>query len=69
MPAQPKEERPRVVVRRPPPRPAPEPVPAPPPVRTVVADPPKSDSVVVRVYRGDKLSQQKFAKKDTSGTP
>lgn len=65
----PKEERPRVAVRRPPPRPAPDPVPAPPPVRTVVADPPKPDSVVVRVYRGDKLSQQKFAKKDTSGTP
>jgi pilus assembly protein CpaB len=40
-------------------------VPAPAPVRTVVADP-KKDSVVVRVYRGDKLSQQKFEQKDST---
>jgi pilus assembly protein CpaB len=46
-------------------RPAPAPVAAPAPVRTVVADP-KKDSVVVRVYRGDKLSQQKFEQKDST---
>lgn len=47
-------------------RPAPAPVmPAPQPVRTVVSDP-KRDSVVVRVYRGDKLSQQKFEQKDST---
>jgi pilus assembly protein CpaB len=40
------------------------PAPAPTPVRTVVAVP-KTDSVVVRVYRGDKLSQQKFEKDST----
>ncbi len=40
-------------------------VPVPAPVRTVVADP-KKDSVVVRVYRGDKLSQQKFEQKDST---
>lgn len=38
---------------------------APAPVRTVVADP-KKDSVVIRVYRGDKLSQQKFEQKDST---
>jgi pilus assembly protein CpaB len=43
---------------------APAPAPAPPPVRIVQADP-KKDSVVVRVYRGDKLSQQKFEKDST----
>jgi len=47
-------------------RPAPAPVmPAPQPVRTVVSDP-KRDSVVVRVYRGDKMSQQKFEQKDST---
>ena len=47
-------------------RPAPAPVmAAPQPVRTVVSDP-KRDSVVVRVYRGDKLSQQKFEQKDST---
>lgn len=49
-------------------RPAPAPAPvmaAPQPVRTVVSDP-KRDSVVVRVYRGDKLSQQKFEQKDST---
>jgi len=40
-------------------------LPVPAPVRTVVADP-KKDSVVVRVYRGDKLSQQKFEQKDST---
>ena len=44
-------------------RPAPAPAPA--PMRTVV-DVPKRDSVVVRVYRGDKLSQQKFEQKDST---
>ena len=43
----------------------PAPPPTPPPVRTIVADP-KRDSVVVRVYRGDKLSQQKFEQKDST---
>lgn len=38
---------------------------APAPVRTVIAEP-KKDSVVVRVYRGDKLSQQKFEQKDST---
>lgn len=38
---------------------------APQPVRTVVSDP-KRDSVVVRVYRGDKMSQQKFEQKDST---
>jgi pilus assembly protein CpaB len=46
------------------PAPKPMPAPAPTPVRTVVATP-KADSVVVRVYRGDKLSQQKFEKDST----
>jgi pilus assembly protein CpaB len=47
-------------------RPAVKPMaaPAPTPIRTVVAAP-KTDSVVVRVYRGDKLSQQKFEKDST----
>jgi pilus assembly protein CpaB len=57
--AAPKPER-RQVRARPTPMPAPEPV----AVRTVVATP-KTDSVVVRVYRGDKLSQQKFEKDTT----
>jgi pilus assembly protein CpaB len=46
-------------------RPAPMPAPAPAPVPTVVAGP-KADSVVVRVYRGDKLSQQKFEQRDST---
>jgi pilus assembly protein CpaB len=54
----PKPERRRV-------REMPAPAPAPPPVRTVVADP-RRDSVVIRVYRGDKLSQQKFEQKDST---
>jgi pilus assembly protein CpaB len=45
--------------------PAPPPPPTPAPVRTIVADP-QRDSVVVRVYRGDKLSQQKFEQKDST---
>jgi pilus assembly protein CpaB len=46
-------------------RETPAPPPTPPPVRTVIADP-RRDSVVVRVYRGDKLSQQKFEQKDST---
>lgn len=46
-------------------RPAPMPMPSPLPVRAVVADP-KPDSAVVRIYRGDKLSQQKFEQKDST---
>ena len=38
----------------------PAPAPAPTPVAVVV--PPTADSVTVRIYRGDKLSQQKFKK-------
>jgi len=69
----PKEERPRVSVRsvrRPEPEPAPAPVTPPPPapVHAVAADR-KPDSVEIRVYRGDKVSQQKFAKKDSTKTP
>ena len=41
------------------------PAPAPVAVRTVMATP-KPDSVVVRVYRGDKLTQQKFEEKKDS---
>jgi pilus assembly protein CpaB len=57
---------PRRVVARAAPRP-PEPpkviVQAPPP-----PPPPKPDSLVVRVYRADKVIQQKFEKKDSTGT-
>lgn len=60
---QPPKPEPRRMRERPAPMPAPAPVPA--PVPTVVADP-KPDSVVVRVYRGDKLSQQKFEQKDST---
>lgn len=45
--------------KRPPPRrsaPAPQPIPQP----TTITVPPKTDSVVVKVYRGDQLSQLKF---------
>ena len=48
------------------PRPA---MPSPVPVRTVADPVAKPDSVVVRVYRGDKLSQQKFEQKDTTTQP
>ncbi|HKS96940.1 MAG TPA: Flp pilus assembly protein CpaB [Terriglobia bacterium] len=44
-------------------RPRPEPVA--PPVRVAADPPPRPDSVVVRVYRGDKLTQQKFDQKDS----
>jgi len=44
----------------------PRPTPPPAPVRTVVDPVAKPESVVVRVYRGDKLSQQKFEQKDTT---
>jgi len=42
------------------------PAPAPQPVRMVADPPTKPDSIVVRVYRGDKLSQQKFDQKDST---
>jgi hypothetical protein len=32
------------------------------------SSPPPPDSVVVRVYRADKLTQQKFEQKDSTGT-
>jgi pilus assembly protein CpaB len=46
-------------------RPAPLPVSKPVAVQQVIADP-KPDSAVVRVYRGDKLSQQKFEQHDST---
>ncbi|HKT08530.1 MAG TPA: Flp pilus assembly protein CpaB [Gemmatimonadaceae bacterium] len=42
----------------------PQPVAAP-PVRMAADPPPRPDSIVVRVYRGDKLTQQKFDQKDS----
>jgi pilus assembly protein CpaB len=61
-----KEEAPKPERRRTRDRPAPAPMPVPTPVavRTAIAEP-RADSVVVRVYRGDKLSQQKFEKDST----
>lgn len=64
---------PRRVALRPAPRPAPPPSPAPAPKPEIVR-PPRPDTLVVRVYRGDKMSQQKFekdsaAKRDTTGDP
>jgi pilus assembly protein CpaB len=61
-----KEEAPKPERRRTRDRPAPVPMPVPTPVavRTAIAEP-RADSVVVRVYRGDKLSQQKFEKDST----
>jgi len=50
------------------PRPRPS-MPAPVPVRAVADPVVKPDSVIVRVYRGDKLSQQKFEQKDTTTQP
>jgi len=44
-------------------------MPSPVPVRTVADPVVKPDSVVVRVYRGDKVSQQKFEQKDTTTQP
>jgi pilus assembly protein CpaB len=59
-----KEEAPKPERRRTRDRPAPMPMPTPVAVRTAIAEP-RADSVVVRVYRGDKLSQQKFEKDST----
>jgi len=41
------------------------PRPVAPPVRMAADPPPRPDSIVVRVYRGDKLTQQKFDQKDS----
>jgi len=41
------------------------PAPVAPPVRVAADPPPRPDSIVVRVYRGDKLTQQKFDQKDS----
>jgi len=41
------------------------PAPVAPPVRMAADPPPRPDSIVVRVYRGDKLTQQKFDQKDS----
>ncbi len=43
----------------------PRPTPVTPPVRMAADPPPRPDSIVVRVYRGDKLTQQKFDQKDS----
>lgn len=43
----------------------PRPAPVAPPVRMAADPPPRPDSIVVRVYRGDKLTQQKFDQKDS----
>jgi|SRR5690348_112841 len=43
----------------------PRPAPALPAVRVAADPPPRPDSIVVRVYRGDKLTQQKFDQKDS----
>jgi pilus assembly protein CpaB len=69
---EPRREEPRRTA--PPPRPTPQPV-APPPATVVAtpkpaAEPPrKPDSLTVQVFRGDKVSQQKFAKPDTVRSP
>lgn len=52
--------------RRTPARARSRPAPAAPPVRMVADPPPRPDSIVVRVYRGDKLTQQKFDQKDST---
>ena len=43
----------------------PRPAPVAQPVRMAADPPPRPDSIVVRVYRGDKLTQQKFDQKDS----
>jgi hypothetical protein len=50
------------------PRPAPRPEPPPPPAPVVQA-PRKPDTAVVRVFRGDKVSQEKFERRDTTTVP
>lgn len=52
--------------KRTPMRARPRPTPTAPPVRMVADPPAKPDSIVVRVYRGDKLTQQKFDQKDST---
>ncbi len=56
VPAVPQEPEKRPTPRRSSPAPAPQPAPQP----TTITVPPKTDSVVVKVYRGDQLSQLKF---------
>lgn len=56
VPAVPQQTEKRPAPRRSTPVPAPQPAPQP----TTITVPPKTDSVVVRVYRGDQLSQLKF---------
>ncbi|HEX5437016.1 MAG TPA: Flp pilus assembly protein CpaB [Gemmatimonadaceae bacterium] len=57
--------RPRRVPRHVAERPAPRPDPVPPP-RVVTEKPPRPDTLVVKVYRGDRVTQQKFEKKDST---
>ncbi len=56
VPAVPQQPEKRPAPRRSAPAPAPQPAPQP----TTITVPPKTDSVVVKVYRGDQLSQLKF---------
>ncbi len=56
VPAVPQQPERRPAPRRSTPAPAPQPAPQP----TTITVPPKTDSVVVKVYRGDQLSQLKF---------
>jgi pilus assembly protein CpaB len=59
----------RRVVRATPPPPKQVVVSPPPPPRSTKPEPPtKPESVVVRVYRADKLTQQKFEQNDGTGT-
>lgn len=57
--------KPKPIVRRTVARPAPRPEPPPPVVQQVVERPAKPDSLEVRVYRGDKVTKQKFASDST----
>jgi pilus assembly protein CpaB len=50
-------------------RPAPRPEPPPPPPTPVVEAPRKPDTATVRVFRGDKVSQEKFERRDSTTVP
>jgi pilus assembly protein CpaB len=57
---------PHRVAKRPEPKPTPPPPVVLPPPKPVAIAPKRPDSLVVRVYRGDKMSQQKFEKDTTT---
>jgi hypothetical protein len=50
-------------------RPAPRPAAPPPPPPVVALQAKRPDSTVVRVFRGDKVSQQKFETAEAKGSP